>query len=318
MKQQPFFHLCPGLIVVTALAALLSGTANATDRVEKKDRVEKITFIEEGLTHPTFRTLKVDSCSKKRTERGEWVTDDKFCSRARLIYPRYKKFPWLNQLIAQSVILPMFAGRLDENSARGGSEALYKDKLASLVRKGGAYGSVEKPPLIEFTAKLTGYEKSSLSPAGVPRPEIFGSYLQFMFEHELSQQYDVQPAGPTNSFVVIDTHGRRVLTFDDLILPGQEKALEDLQLEAFHAWLKTELKFPDKAIEVHLANPLYPFRLNKNWGIVEGGLMFRFGVYEVGPYPFGSPKIFVEKDRLRNIIQPNILEQIPGGGLAGN
>jgi hypothetical protein len=307
-------YLCQGLtaaIVLTGLT-LSSGTACATDRVERK------IFIEESLTHPTFRTLTAGSCPKDRAMEKAWNTNDRYCSRARLMYPRYKNFPWLNQLIAQSIILPMFAERLDEKPAREGSEVLYKDKLANLVQRGGARGSVEKPPLIEFTAKLAGHGKNSISPSGLPRPEVFGHYLQFTFEHELSQQYDTHPPGPSGSFVVIDTRERKVLAFDDLILPGQEKALENLQSEAFRAWLKAELKFPDKAIKIHLANPSYPFRLNRNWRITEGGLMFRFAVYEVGPRPFGSPEIFVKKELLRDIIQSNILEQIPGRELTVN
>jgi hypothetical protein len=292
-------------VVVLACLTLFPGAACAANRIEKK------IFIAESLTHPTFRTLKVGSCPKNYVVKGKWEIDDRYCSRARLMYPHYKKFPWLNQLIAQSIILPMFAGRLDEESVREGNEALYKDKLLNLLQKGGARGSVEKPPLIEFTAKLAGHEKSSLSPSGLPRPEVFGSYLQFTFEHELSQQYDAHPLGPSGSFIVIDTRERRVLAFDDLILPGQEKSLENLQQEAFRDWLKGELKFPDKAVKIHLANPSYAFHLNKNWRIAEGGLMFRFAVYEIGPRLFGSPEIFVEKERLRDIIQPSILEQIP-------
>jgi hypothetical protein len=294
--------------MVLASLTLFPETACAAE----KDRVERKIFIEESLTHPTFRTLMAGSCPADRTMEKEWGIDDRFCSRARLIYPSYKKYPWLNQLIAQSVILPMFAERLDEQPAREGGEALFREKLTSVVRKGGLRGSVERAPLIEFSAKLTGYKTSSLSPGGQPRPEVFGSYLQFTLKHELIQQYDVRPSGPLGRFIVVDTRTRRVLTFDDLILPGQEKALEDLQLAAFRGWLKTELKFPDKAIKVHLANPSYVFRLNKNWRIAEGGLMFRFAAHEVGPRPFGSPEIFVEKELLSNVIQPSILEQIPG------
>jgi hypothetical protein len=297
-----------------ACLTLFPGTACAAEDV----RVERRIVITDDLTRPTFRTLTVGSCPKGRTMQGEWVVDDRYCSRARLMYPRYKKVPWLNQLIAQFIILPMFADRLDEKPVREGSEALYKDKLLNLVQRGGARGSVEKPPLIEFTAKLAGHEKRPISPAGLPWPDIFGSYLQFTFEHELSQRYDTHPPGPTTSFIVIDTRARRVLTFDDLILPGQEKALEDLQLTAFRAWLKTDLKFPDRAIKVHLANPSYAFRLNRNWRIAEGGLIFRFATYEIGPRPFGTPEIFVGKERLRDIIQPSVLEQIPGEELTKN
>ncbi|MDR2881396.1 MAG: RsiV family protein, partial [Azoarcus sp.] len=171
-------------------------------------------------------------------------------------------------------------------------------------------------PLIEFTAKLAGYEDSSLSLPEVPRPEIFGPYLQFVFTHELSQQYDTHPPGPQGGFIVIDTRTRRIVTFDKLVVPGREKALESLQHVTFRAWLKSEPTLPSEAIRAHFSNPSHAFfPVNRNWRITEGGLMFRFAAYEVGPRPFGSPEIFVEKDRLLNIIQPDILEQIPARGL---
>ena len=320
MKRR-FSSFHPGLIAITALVCLtlFPGMLYATG----KNDAEKKTFIGENLAYPTFKTLTVGSCSKDRTmkdqEEVDWRTNNNRCSRAQLMYPYYKDTPWLNQLIAQSIILPMFAERLGEKPPKRGGEALYKDKLMGLVRKGGVYGSIEKPPIIEFTAKLAGYEKSSISPSGLPRPELYGPYLQFEFTHELHQQYDAHPTGPKGGFIVIDTLARRVLTFDDLILSGKEKALEGLQRTAFHTWIRTERRLSGEAIRVHFTNPSYAFRLNRNWRIMEGGLMFRFGIYEVGPRHFGLPEIFVGKERLHNIIQPGILEHIPDTELtAGN
>jgi len=317
-----FFSFCPVLTTIMALVCLMLFPGEGY--AQGKANAEKKIFIEEDLTHPTFRTLTVglcpdDNAAREEEEDVEWKTSSSRCSRARLMYPRYKKYPWINQLIAKSIILPMFAERLDEKLPTKGGESLYKGKLVRVVRRGGEYGSIEKPPVIDFAAKLAGYEKNSLSPAGVPRPELFGPYLQFSFMHELNQQYDAHPPGPSGGFIVVDTRTRKILAFDDLILPGQEKALENLQRAAFHAWLRKERSLPNDAIRAHFSDPSYAFRLNRNWRIAEGGLMFRFATYEIGPRPFGTPEIFVEKEHLRDIIQPAILEQIPGGQLtAGN
>jgi len=329
MRQFTFFHLLPAVTAIVALFSLTLFSGKVFAGQEEKAHAERRVIIEEDLTHPTFKTLTVGSCPEDRAGKEEevngngeevgWKASVNRCSRARLMYPRYKNYPWMNQLIAQSIILPMFAERLEEKPVRRGGEALYRGKLERVVRKGGEYGSIEKPPVIEFTARLAGYEKSSLSPAGVPRPELFGPYLQFSLMHELNQQYDAHPAGSSGAFIVVDTRARKILAFDDIIIPGQEKALEDLQRLAFHSWLKRERTLPSDAIRAHFADPSYAFRLNRNWRIAEGGLMFRFAKYEIGPRPFGMPEIFVEKERLRDIIQPAILEQIPGGQLtAGN
>ncbi|MCL2590479.1 MAG: RsiV family protein [Betaproteobacteria bacterium] len=316
-----FFRLRPVLAAVMTLACLTLFSGTVCAERNGKANVEKQIFIEEDLTHPAYKTLTVGSCPHDYAEKGkeEWKEKANRCSRARLMYPYYKKSPWINQLIARSIILPMFAERLKEKLARDGGETHYKSKLVDVVRKGGTYGSAEKPPIIDFTVKLAGYEKGSVSPSGLPRPELFGPYLQFTFKHELSRQYDAHPPGPLGGFFVIDTRARRVLTFNDLILPGQEKALENLQRAAFRVWLVTERKLPNEAIKAHFTDPSYAFHLNKNWRITEGGLMFRFATYEVGPLPLGMPEIFLEKERLGNIIRPAILEQIPSRQLtAGN
>ncbi|MCL2160279.1 MAG: hypothetical protein FWH56_00105 [Betaproteobacteria bacterium] len=317
MKRIHF--LCSGVIAVMALASLtlFPDMACAATRTEKK------IVIPEDLTHPSFKTLTVGICPGGHNEKEkeeEWRKTPSKCSRAQLMYPYYKKTPWMNELIARSIILPMLAERLDEKPASRGGENLYKGKLMDVVRKGGERGSVEKPPPIEFTAKLSGYESSSISPAGLPRPEMFGPYLQFMLTQEMRQQYDTHPAGPLVGFVVIDIRSRRILTIDDLILPGQEKVLENLQRTIFRTWMRTERSLPNEAIKAHYANPSHAFfPLNRNWRIAEGGLMFRFATYEVGPRPFGSPEIFLEKKRLGSIIQPDILKQIPDMELtAGN
>lgn len=324
MEPRSFLHLGPILAAIMSLAclALFSETLYAAGkaRVKGKANTEKKVIIDEDLTLPTFRTLTVGSCPGDYVEKeeGDWRENTSRCSRAKLMYPYYKKTPWMNQLIAKSIILPMFAERLDEKQVLDGNDALYKNKLISVVKKGSTHGSVEKPPIIDFTAKLAGYENGSVSPSGMPKPELFGPFLQFTFEHELNRQYDAHPLGPLGGFVVVDTRVRRVLTFKDLILPGKEKALEDLQRAAFRVWLVTERKLPHEAIRAHFTDPSYAFRLNKNWRITEGGLVFRFATYEVGPRPLGTPEIFLEKERLRSIVQPSILEQIPTRLTAGS
>ena len=129
--------------------------------------------------------------------------------------------------------------------------------------------------------------------------------------YTLGREYDAYSSGPMGSFIVIDTRTRKALSFSDLILPGQEQALEALQRNAFRAYLGTERAMPDEAIEAYLADASFTFRSSKNWRIAAGGLLFHFNAYEIGPRAFGTPEIFGAKTELQNIIRPEILARIP-------
>jgi hypothetical protein len=290
--------------VLATFAALVvfSGTACAK---------EKVTRVKpDAFTRPVYKTLVVGSCPRDHAAASEQ------CSRARLLYPRYPKMPWLNRLIAQSIILPMLAEAMGEEPPRlpgkESGESRYKANLKSLVQRNIAHApGEEKPPAIDFGAELRGYDENDLSPSSQPRPARFGPYLQFVLSHESSREYEAHPPGTTDRFIVVDTIARRVLGFDDLIVPGRERALEKLQQEAFRHWLKTRQSMSEKDIDTHLADPAFAFSLSRNWRIATNGVVFRFAMYEIGPRTFGMPEIHIGKNQLRDIIQPDIWAQIP-------
>jgi hypothetical protein len=282
--------------------AVFSATACAKEKV--------IRVKPDAFTRPVYKTLVVGSCPRDHAAASEQ------CSRARLLYPRYPKMPWLNRLIAQSVILPMFAEVLGEEpprlSNKESGESRYKVNLKSLVQRNIAHApGEEKPPAIDFSAELRGHDGNDLSPTGQPRPARLGPYLQFVFSYESSREYEAHPPGTTDRFIVVDTVARKVLGFDDLIVPGRERALEKLQQEAFRNWLKTRQSMSEENIDAHLADPMFSFSLSKNWCITTDGLVFRFAIYELGPRTFGAPEIHIGKNQLRDIIQPDIWARIP-------
>ena len=302
--MEHFFSRFCTVLLTSAALAVFSGTACAK---------EKVTRVKpDAFTRPVYKTLVVGSCPARADAEAL-----ERCSRARLLYPRYPKMPWLNRLIARSVILPMFAEVLDEEPRRlpgkESGESRYKAHLKNLVQRSIAHApGEEKPPAIDFSAELRGYDGNDLSPpTGQPRPARFGPYLQFVLDHESSREYEAHPPGPTSRFIVVDIVARKVLSFDDLIVPGRERALEKLQQEAFRNWLKTRQSMPEESIDAHLADPAFAFSLNRNWRIATDGLVFRFAMYEIGPRTFGMPEIHIGKDQLRDIIQPDIWARIP-------
>ncbi|MDR1064461.1 MAG: RsiV family protein [Azoarcus sp.] len=290
-----------GLATLAALTlAALSGTAHA----------------DTGTAQMTFKTLHAGLCPEDRANAVEPLYT---CSKAKLMYIQNPEMPWLDHLIAQSIILPMFSEVLDEKRlpplAPGEAvEVRYLDLLKDLVRKSSDRTSDEREPaLIDFSASLAGCDENNRSQeANSPRLERFGPLLQLCLTYALSREGEAHPPGPSGDFIVIDTDKHKILTFGDLILPGQEKALETLQRNAFRAYLKAQGDMTDAAIEEHLTASTFAFHLGKNWRIAkDGGLIFGYAMYEIGPRPLGTPEIFIARHDLQGIIQPGILAHIP-------
>lgn len=263
----------------------------------------------EDLTRPAYKTQTVGVCPSDRSN----ATGPRFkCSRARMLYPQYKSKDtrWMNRLIARSIMLPMFSRVLESPqpplAANENPDARYKKLLRKMVKDS------QNARLIEFSVKLTGTDAHSLSKeTGQPRPERFGPYLQFAFAYSLDQEEAANSAPEFGGFVVVDTVGRRRVTFDDLIVPGQTDALTALQRDAFRDWLRKERQFSEADIDAHFAEAAFAFHSSGNWRIVADGLVFHYDMYEIGPRPFGAPEFFIAKDRLRGIVKPEVLRVIP-------
>ena len=47
------------------------------------------------------------------------------------------------------------------------------------------------------------------------------------------------------------------------------------------------------------------FKLNENFSILAGGLLFTFNTYEIGPYAAGAPEVFIPYRDIQEIINPD-------------
>jgi hypothetical protein len=254
-----------------------------------------------------YRTLHVGTCPE---DRAKAVEPRNTCAKAELLFVQIPKMPWLDRLLAQSAILPMFSEvlgkkRLPPLAPDEVVKTRYLELLKTLIRR-------ERPAKIDFSASLMGCDENNRAQeTNRPRPEFFGPLLQLCLTHTLSREGEAHPDGPSGGSIVIDTDKRKILTFGDLILPGREKALETLQRAAFRATLKTRDDMTEAAIEEHLATPPFAFHLGKNWRIAKDGLIFGYGMYEIGPRTFGRPEIFISRHELEGIVRPDILTHIP-------
>ena len=47
------------------------------------------------------------------------------------------------------------------------------------------------------------------------------------------------------------------------------------------------------------------FKLNENFAISTGGLLFTFNPYEIGPYVMGAPQVFIPYKEMKDLINKN-------------
>ncbi len=88
--------------------------------------------------------------------------------------------------------------------------------------------------------------------------------------------------------------GEQIL-LEDLLLPNYEKTMNQV----------AEKKF----VEAHGSDGWNfekgNFKLNKDFAITPGGLLFSFDQYEIGAYVMGSPEVFIPYTDIQNLIKPD-------------
>lgn len=102
---------------------------------------------------------------------------------------------------------------------------------------------------------------------------------------------------------------QKVLTLDDLLLPGKYAEFEKALRDAHAVWVAGN---PDARHDLGNYMRMWPFQPTRNVGISDAGLVAQYGSYEIAPYSGGHPELLVPFDRLRGIVQPAYLP--PAGG----
>lgn len=106
---------------------------------------------------------------------------------------------------------------------------------------------------------------------------------------------------------VLNRKGEPVkLALKDILLPGQEGRLHELQETAWRAYLKAK-GMDDAAIEKQLA--AFPFDPTDNWRFNEGGLSFLFQPHEIAAYSMGTPELTLKAGELEGVVKPEILKE---------
>jgi len=96
--------------------------------------------------------------------------------------------------------------------------------------------------------------------------------------------------------------GRKVI-LDDLFKPNYKATLDKIGERKFKEARKIKLSENLNAKGYLLEKD--EFHLNTNFSISKLGLIFRFNEYEIGPYVFGAPEVFIPYSDLRYLIKPD-------------
>lgn len=101
-----------------------------------------------------------------------------------------------------------------------------------------------------------------------------------------------------------DNHSDQALSFDQIVLPNQQKAFEQQLRQAHDAWLSTQDAYQDNPEEYRR---LWPFQMTDNIGLTDAGVVAKYNSYEIAPYASGQPEVLIAYPQLRGILQPKYL-----------
>lgn len=94
----------------------------------------------------------------------------------------------------------------------------------------------------------------------------------------------------------------RVLTLDDLLLPGQLSAFWHLVEQAYDDWLRGKDN-PEVFMES------WPFQRTENVALLAAGVRLQYQAYELGPYVEGMPAFDISYDQLQGVLRPEFLPE---------
>ena len=94
-----------------------------------------------------------------------------------------------------------------------------------------------------------------------------------------------------------------VIALSDILKPGSTARLNKVGLAMFRVehGIPEGKGLAEAGYFVHDAD----FALNDNFLIVRGGLLFRFSQYEIAPYAWGAPRVFIPFNKIRDLLASN-------------
>ncbi|HCN46909.1 MAG TPA: DUF3298 domain-containing protein [Pseudomonas sp.] len=182
-------------------------------------------------------------------------------------------------------------------------DAVIERRLLQFTRDG------DNTPL---PASLKAYEESFLRSA----ESRHSSYLQAKVREqhdglvivELSSYLDTGGAhgNPGRAFINWSRQQEKVLTLQDMLVPGQEETFWKTVQEAHRGWLITSKLDQDAEFVKN-----WPFQKTPNIALTYGAVVLKYDVYSIAPYAMGHVELKIPYPRLNGVIKP---ELFPGRG----
>ncbi|HEY1027001.1 MAG TPA: RsiV family protein [Pseudomonas sp.] len=161
-------------------------------------------------------------------------------------------------------------------------------------------------------ASLKAYEESFLRSA----ESRHSTYLQAKVREqhdglviiELSSYRDTGGAHgmPGRAFINWSRQQEKVLTLQDMLLPGQEETFWKTVEEAHRGWQIANNLDQDKEFVQN-----WPFQKTSNIALTYGAVVLKYDVYSIAPYAMGHVELKIPYPRLNGVIRP---ELFPGRG----
>lgn len=108
----------------------------------------------------------------------------------------------------------------------------------------------------------------------------------------------------STQFLNWDNQQASLLRLDDILLPGQKTAFEEVLKQAHHKWLLTQ----ETALEdMAQYNRLWPFQPTDNIALTDTGVVAKYNSYEIAPYSSGQPELLIPYSQLSGILKPSFL-----------
>lgn len=111
---------------------------------------------------------------------------------------------------------------------------------------------------------------------------------------------------PATQYLNWQVEPGRLLSLDDILVPGQRPAFMAALRQAHAAWLRDN---PDAKADPARYDQLWPFQESDNYALLADGVRIKYDAYTIAPYSHGQPELTIPYASLQGVVKPQYLPQ---------